>query len=172
MNWVKEGIEFVIDLGILDFLSWDEIELRACGPKDINIDTLKSITEYSSCTVDHKVVKLFWEMFEKFTQEERRMYLKFVWGRSKIPSDTTELNYKHCITLITGRDNESFPEAHTCFFTVDVPEYTSLEKMTEKFKKAIELCGEIDGDYGANNIQDEDGGGGRGGYGGYDSEEE
>jgi len=29
--------------------------------------------------------------------------------------------------------------------------------MTQKIKGAIELCGEIDTDYGANNIADEDG---------------
>lgn len=40
--------------------------------------------------------------------------------------------------------------------------------MTKKFKTAIELCGEIDGDYSPSSIADEDGGGGGGGY--YDDE--
>ena len=67
MNWVKEGVDFIIDLKILDFLTWEEIELRACGSKDIEVDALKAITSYECCSVDHQVIKMFWKMFEKFT---------------------------------------------------------------------------------------------------------
>jgi hypothetical protein len=45
MKWLKEGVEAIIDLNILSFLSWDEIEKRGCGG-DIEVDILKSITEY------------------------------------------------------------------------------------------------------------------------------
>lgn len=67
------------------------------------------------------------------------------------------------------RDKDALPEAHTCFFQVDIPEYVSVEVMSTRFRTAIELCGEIDGDYSANNIADEDGNRGTGG-GGYDSD--
>ena len=67
---------------------------------------------------------------------------------------------------------EDLPQAHTCFFTLDIPPYKTLEIMTKKIKIAIEMCGEIDTDYGANHIQDEDGNGNNG-YSDYsDSEEE
>jgi hypothetical protein len=46
----------------------------------------------------------------------------------------------------------ALPESHTCFFTLDCPPYKSIEVMTKKFKTAIELCGEIDGDYNPANI--------------------
>jgi len=36
--------------------------------------------------------------------------------------------------------------------------------MSAKFRTAIELCGEIDGDYSPSSIADEDGHGGRGYY--------
>jgi len=39
---------------------------------------------------------------------------------------------------------------------VDIPEYTSFEIMCKRFRTAIELCGEIDADYGAGGIPDED----------------
>lgn len=44
--------------------------------------------------------------------------------------------------------------------------------MKKRILTAIELCGEIDTDYGAGGIADEDGNRGGGGHGGYDSEEE
>ena len=40
---------------------------------------------------------MFWRVFESFTDEERTMYLKFVWGRSRLPTDITGLRNKHTI---------------------------------------------------------------------------
>lgn len=51
MQWLKEGISQVIDINILTFLNWDEIEKRACGG-DIETDVLKSITQYRECSED------------------------------------------------------------------------------------------------------------------------
>jgi E3 ubiquitin-protein ligase HERC1 len=96
-------------------------------------------------------------MFENFSQEERRMYLKFVWGRAKLPVDTSTLEYKHQVMLYEHKEPDSFPEAHTCFFQCDISAYKDLETMTARFKTAISLCGEIDGDYSAEDIADEDG---------------
>jgi len=164
MDWLRQGVTHVVDLSVLAFLTWDEVELRACGPKDIDLEALKAITNYYGASSDHKTIKMFWQMFDSFTQEERRKYLKFVWGRSKLPADTSDLNDQHGIQVCSGRAVDALPEAHTCFFSVDIPVYESLEVMTAKFKTAIELCGEIDGDYAPESIADEDGrrrGGGR-----------
>lgn len=163
MDWLREGVAHVIDPQVLSFLAWDDVELRACGPKDIDIDALKKITT-SNVGDDHRVLKWFWEIFEEWTQEQRRKYLKFVWGRSKIPSDTSGLRYKHQVEVYSHLGADSLPQAHTCFFTIDLPEYKDKETAKARLTTAIELCGEIDTDYGAGNIRDEDGDGGRGGY--------
>lgn len=93
MDWLREGVAYVVDLSVLAFLTWDEVELRACGPKEIDLEALKAITRYDGgASADHKTIKMFWQMFENLTQEERRKYLKFVWGRSKLPADTSDLN--------------------------------------------------------------------------------
>ena len=155
MSWVKEGIKEVIDLNILTFLNWDEIEKRACGGT-IETDVLKSISEYRECSEDQNIIKWFWKMFDAFTQEERKAYLKFVWGRSKIPIDTSNLYYKHRITLYNDWADNALPKAHTCFFMIDIPNYKTYEIMESKIKYAIETCGEIDDDYSASSIRDED----------------
>jgi E3 ubiquitin-protein ligase HERC1 len=148
IEWVKEGVNYIIPLQILDFLTWEEVELRAVGPKEIESSALKACSEYN-VGEDHKMIKWFWTMFESFTQEERRKYLKFVWGRSKLPVETTTLEYKHQVHFYEDRAMDSFPESHTCFFTVDIGPYKSIESMTARFKTAIELCGEIDADHDA-----------------------
>lgn len=48
--------------------------------------------------------------------------------------------------------NSSFPKSHTCFFTVDIPEYTTLEAMTDRMRYAIENCTAIDTDGGGGNF--------------------
>jgi E3 ubiquitin-protein ligase HERC1 len=172
MEWLKQGVNHVLDVSILSFLTWEEVELRACGAKDIETAALKAITDTPA---DNKWVKMFWQMFETLTQEERRKYLKFVWGRVKLPNDTSALEYRHEICVRSDMAEDALPEAHTCFFTVDIPEYESLEIMTKRFRTAIELCGEIDADYGADDIADEDGNrrarGDSDGYGGSEEEE-
>jgi E3 ubiquitin-protein ligase HERC1 len=133
MDSVKRGVEFVIKNDVLSFLSWDDVELRACGPKNIEIADLQRISSYN-VGKDHKIIKWFWEMFESFTQEERQKYLKFVWGRAKMPSDTTNLDYQHQVNVYSHMADTALPQAHTCFFTVDFPEYKTLEMMTKQAK--------------------------------------
>lgn len=83
------------------------------------------------------------------------MYLKFVWGRSKIPVDTTNLAYRHRITCFRDWPENALPKSHTCFFQIDIPEYKSYDVMVDKIKYAIETCGEIDDDYSPDDIGDE-----------------
>ena len=40
----------------------------------------------------------------------------------------------------------AFPQSHTCFFQLDVPNYETDEIMRSRLVTACELCGEIDTD--------------------------
>lgn len=48
--------------------------------------------------------------------------------------------------LISDMNKNSFPQAHTCFFQLDVPDYETDEMMTSRISVACELCGEMDTD--------------------------
>jgi len=169
MNWVKKGVHYVIDPMIMSFLNWNDIELRACGDELVETETLKKISSYN-VGEDHKIVVWFWQMFEEWDQEHRKLYLKFVWGRSKIPSDTKHLRYKHEVHVYSHLAPEGLPEAHTCFFQLDLPEYKEYEIMKKRVTTAIEMCGEIDTDYSPAGIAPEAGGDNSYGGGGYDEE--
>ena len=43
----KEGVYTIIPLEIIKILTWEEVEIRCCGDKIIDIAKLKGITEYS-----------------------------------------------------------------------------------------------------------------------------
>lgn len=73
------------------------------------MERLKSITIYPNCGADHEIVPRFWRVFESFSHEERSEYLKFVWGRNRLPVDLTNLSRKHEVRLTTGLHETGFP---------------------------------------------------------------
>ena len=145
---IREGFLQVMQnkTEILDFLDWQTFERRCTGEKTINLDRLKSITEWPNNNTEHAIVGRFWRVFEAFNEAERGAYLKFVWGRCRLPIDLTNLSHKHKVNLSTGMDKTAFPQAHTCFFTIDMPDYQTDEMMSNRLRVASELCGEMDTD--------------------------
>ena len=84
---------------------------------------------------------------EEFEQEERAAFLRFVWGRSRLPLDLESFHQKFKIQSSQKSPADSyFPLAHTCFFSLELPSYSSLEIMKNKLRYAIYNCQAIDGD--------------------------
>lgn len=57
-----------------------------------------------------------------------------------------EIQEKHRLTLLRGKGDESLPISHTCFFTIDLPQYSSFEVFRRNLLIAITFCSTIDGD--------------------------
>lgn len=87
MQAIKEGVDLIIDVKKLAMLTWEEIEVRATGEKVIDPAVLKSVTSYN-VSESNEFIQRFWRVFEEFSEEDKRAYLKYVWGRSRMPSDT------------------------------------------------------------------------------------
>ena len=143
MKAVRKGVEIIVPLQIMKFLTIDEIDDRVCGLKELDIARLKKITEYVSCDAEDKIIKWFWNVVEKFEPEDQQLYLKFTWGRSRMPVELAEYD-KHTIFYNSYGSAESLPEAHTCFFQVDLPKYKDQETLEAKLLTAIRFCGDID----------------------------
>jgi len=145
---IQSGLDQVFsgNLGLISYLTPDAIEARACGPKEIDMDRLKSISSYPNCGNDHEIVSRFWRVFEAWTHEERSLYLKFVWGRNRLPVDLSKLDRKHEVRLMTGMSETGFPQSHTCFFQLDIPYYRDDEMCSKRLISASQLCGSVDTD--------------------------
>ena len=160
MQAVKKGFDLIFPVTVMGILTSTEIEYRIMGPAEIDIDLLKKITRYQSCTEDNEYVERFWRTLEGFTEDEKSLYLKFVWGRSRLPPENHLKDQWHTVYLLhQGRHtnhDQHFPEAHTCFFQIDVPRYTKDSIARDKILYAIEACGEIDTDAGGHQRIDED----------------
>ena len=106
---------FMGNLDLISYLTPAAIEIRACGEKTIQVERLKAITSYPNCDSSHEIVGRFWRAFESFSSDERSLYLKFVWGRNRLPIDTTNVR-RHEVRLMGHMNENGFPQSHTCFF--------------------------------------------------------
>ena len=125
---IKRGIGHVVPLRTLSLLTWRELEVLVGGPATVDIELLKRHTTYDGYTVGDKTIKLFWKVFESFSDAERSMYVRFAWGRSRLPSGTARWTSEHKLSN-RGKGDTKLPVSHTCFFHVELPDYTSEEKM-------------------------------------------
>lgn len=82
---VREGMAKVVPVPLLIFYSGIELETMVCGSPHIPVDSLKAITSYKNVDVNENLVTWFWEVIEEFTSLERSLFLRFVWGRARLP---------------------------------------------------------------------------------------
>jgi hypothetical protein len=145
---IRRGLGKVVPLSLLSLFSGRELEMMVCG-HGFSADAVKLLqnnTEYKAYSADDQHIRWFWDILEHdFNDEQRSQYLTFVWGRSRLPATAAELETQHKINSHNG-GNSSFPMAHTCFFTIDLPRYTDRAVMAQRLLTAITMCGVIDGD--------------------------
>lgn len=129
----REGLISIIPESSLSLLNWEELESVVCGSRTIDIKRLKENTEYDddiSAEDDHIIN--FWSVLEDFTEEEKSLFLKFVWARPTLPPKGVEFTQKMRVLSAVGDDAVSspdnyLPKAHTCFFSINLPKYSSKE---------------------------------------------
>jgi len=119
-----------------------ELELLISGLPDIDIEDMRSNTEYTGYRADSPTIQYFWNIVKRYTQEERALLVQFVTGSSKVPLDGFEAlqgmggPQKFRIVKISG-ETDRLPSAHTCFNQLDMPEYTTEEELEHKLTMAI-----------------------------------
>jgi hypothetical protein len=89
---------------------------------------------------------------ESYTNQERSMYLKFVWGRTRLLSNKGS---EHKISATSYNEKSALPKSATCFFKLYMPKYPTYEKCRESILTAINYCGDIDNDRQASDDSDE-----------------
>ena len=147
-NWykaIRKGISAVIPIDLLNLFSWKQVETLACGAGDIKVDILRANTEYTGGTNESDPhIAFFWEVLTEMNPKEKQLFLRFVWGRSRLPASKTFTHMKISKLAPRGPVDKYLPVSHTCFFTIDLPPYNSKEVMKEKILYAITHCTAID----------------------------
>lgn len=147
---MRRGLATIVPFALLSLFTAEELELQVCGRPRMNVGLLKSMTTYEWCSENDPHILYFWEVLEKhFDDHERALLLKFVWGRSRLPLHASEFECKFKISNMpkARQDPDRYlPISHTCFFSIELPRYTSVDVMHQRVLYAITHCVSIDAD--------------------------
>lgn len=145
---IREGLGSVVPANLMAMFTWREIEPMVCGSVTVDLAVLKKNTKYEGHARTAACVGHFWEALDSFTHEERRLFLRFVWGRSRLPANSDTLSQQFTIQTYYGPD-DALPVAHTCFFSLELPNWQSFEIARARMLFAINNCSAIDTDFDA-----------------------
>jgi hypothetical protein len=153
VSCVREGLSAVVPLSVLSLFSGEQLEALVCGDQTIDTKLLREMTEYNGVDEAHRVVGWFWEVLDEFSGRERTQFLRFVWGKSRLPRSKAAFERKFVLSVPTHKYKEgaretdqALPSAMTCFFMLKLPPYSTKATLREKLTYAILFCRSIDMD--------------------------
>jgi rubredoxin len=120
---IKKGLEDVVPINLLQLFSWQQLEILVAGNPAFDITLWKSKTD--SEQISNKTANLFWKVMESLTPKEQSGFVRFAWGRSRLPPErqwTTKMR-------LTNAGRVALPVSHTCFFSVEMPAYETEAEM-------------------------------------------
>jgi hypothetical protein len=129
---IADGLGKVVPMDALQLFSWQQLEVLVAGSPTFDIDLWKKNT--SSTGVSSRNLAWFWKVIESLSSKDQSAFIRFAWGRSRLP------NAKHFSTKMKLSDagRATLPIAHTCFFSIELPNYESEEAMRRGILTVIE----------------------------------
>lgn len=146
---VREGMARVVPVPLLSLFTGYELETMVCGSPDIPLHLLKSVATYKGIEPSASLTQWFWEVMESFSNTERSLFLRFVWGRTRLPRTIADFRGRDFVIQVLDKYNPPdhfLPESYTCFFLLKLPRYSCKQVLEEKLKYAIHFCKSIDTD--------------------------
>ena len=130
---ITRGMDSVVPMRVLQLFSWQQLEVLISGDPRIDLETWKSFTDSSG--VPAKSAALFWKVMETLSAKEQSGFIRFAWGRSRLPPPK-DFHVKMKLTRLTTAAHR-LPIAHTCFFSVELPDYATEDEMRHGLLTAI-----------------------------------
>ena len=82
---IRRGLIVTVPDRAIRLLTWRELDAAVGGKPEINVDLLQKNTEYEGYHADDPAIKRFWAVLRSLSNEEKSLFIKFVWGRSRLP---------------------------------------------------------------------------------------
>nr|CAD7453257.1 unnamed protein product [Timema tahoe] len=98
---VKEGMARVVPVPLVSLFSGYELQTMVCGSPDIPLALLKSVATYKGVEASSPLVQWFWDVMEEFTNQERSLFLRFVWGRTRLPRTIADFRGRDFVLQVT-----------------------------------------------------------------------
>ena len=90
----------IIPVPLLSLLTARQLEQLVCGLPEVSVEMLKKVVRYRDITDSHQLIGWLWQSLEEFTNEERVLFLRFVSGRSRLPSNPADITQKFQIIKV------------------------------------------------------------------------
>ncbi|KAJ3552359.1 hypothetical protein NM688_g4189 [Phlebia brevispora] len=135
-----DGLSQMIDPKWLRMFNQQELQILLGGVNaPIDIEDLRSHTQYGGLYDDHEpTIQMFWRVVDTFTQDQRRLLLRFATSCSRPPL----LGFKELVPNFAirdaGSDESRLPTASTCVNLLKLPRYHSEKTLREKLLQAIQ----------------------------------
>ena len=147
---VREGMAQVVPVPLLAMFTGADLETMVCGSPDFSVETLRAITRYKGIAEGSDLAQWFWAVLAEFTATERSLFLRFIWGRTRLPRELTDTQ-QFSLTVDDRHKSQAdadgaLPGGRTCFFQLIIPRYSCRAALAKKLKYAIVACRSIDTD--------------------------
>jgi hypothetical protein len=146
----RSGISCVLPTELLPLFTSRELEHLISGTSSVDVSLLRQCTEYEDVDPESESVRNFWEVLESFSPEQRTLFLRFVWARSRMPTSAQDLPMNFKLQGSQGHACESpdkyLPHAQTCFFSLSLPAYSTKDILRSKLLYAISNSPNMDAD--------------------------
>ena len=152
---IRDGLCSVVPPIALACLEPNELQVRICGQADFSVAELKESTSFEGMSPFDRRVTFLWQVLEDATPAERRLFLRFVSGRERLPVRLRVLPMA-APSGGAGDPDGMLPRAATCFFALELPDYSSVDVMRARVMYAITSCFEIDTDFRARDFGEND----------------
>ena len=133
MEELRRGFFSIVPEKCVRILTPNELLDRISGVDTFNVEQLKKNVTYEGYSSTSEIIQWFWQEVTSFDFKERQTFLHFLTGTYKLPHGLK--NYSFTIERVY--DTNRLPVAHTCFNTLDLPEYTTYTVFREKFRTAV-----------------------------------
>ena len=149
---MRAGLEQVVPLTYLSLFKPFEIEMLVCGDPELDVEVLRRHTVFrGGYHAAHPVVQNLFRALNSFTSDERKSFLRFVWGRCRLPARDADWEQPFTLQAVPMPADPGatppLPQSHTCFFSLDLPMYPTYEQLREKLLYAATECLAIDLDF-------------------------
>ncbi|XP_043917257.1 probable E3 ubiquitin-protein ligase HERC6 [Protopterus annectens] len=137
----KRGFYKVCDREIVELFQPEELIEIMSGNADYDWDILRKNADYrGEYHPKHTTIKMFWKVFHELLLKEKKDFLLFLTGNSRIPvtgMDSVKIEISS-FNPVSPLSTDHLPEARTCFNLLLLPKYETEEILKEKLLRAIE----------------------------------
>ncbi|OQS07914.1 HECT E3 ubiquitin ligase [Thraustotheca clavata] len=155
---LKEGLASVLPMEMAGLFTARELEVLICGRREVDVNLLQQCTEYEDVDPTSAHIQYFWKVLHEMSSEDRTLFLRFVWARSRMPNSAKEfpMNFKIQAPHDQGArqlPDQYLPHAQTCFFSLSLPAYSTKEILQAKLLYAIQNSPNMDADVRLHNAE-------------------